>query len=73
MFTEGEYDELYMYYNHFVSAISSEVTEKKLLPLTDIAPDMQQHASYEFEPSGEAILRSATSTICGKPNLWCSA
>ncbi len=35
MFTEGEYDEVYLYYNHFVSAISSEVTEKKLLPLTD--------------------------------------
>ncbi|MFS0575874.1 ATP synthase F1 subunit gamma [Sporosarcina sp. 179-K 3D1 HS] len=54
MFTEGVYDEVYLYYNHFVSAISSEATEKKLLPLTDItsAPT----ASYEFEPSGEAIL-----------------
>ncbi|BAQ09913.1 F0F1 ATP synthase subunit gamma [Bacillus sp. OxB-1] len=54
MFTEGVYDEVYLYYNHFVSAISSEATEKKLLPLTDLtsAPT----ASYEFEPSGEAIL-----------------
>lgn len=55
MFTEGTYDELYMYYNHFVSAIASEVTEKKLLPLTDLAP-ASSNASYEFEPSGEAIL-----------------
>ena len=55
MFTDGTYDELYMYYNHFVSAIASEVTEKKLLPLTDIAP-ASGTASYEFEPSGEAIL-----------------
>lgn len=55
MFIDGTYDELYMYYNHFVSAIASEVTEKKLLPLTDIAP-ASGNASYEFEPSGEAIL-----------------
>ena len=55
MFTEGEYDEVYLYYNHFVSAISSEVTEKKLLPLTDITSTAAT-TSYEFEPSGEAIL-----------------
>lgn len=55
MFTDGTYDELYMYYNHFVSAIAQEVTKKKLLPLTDIAPTGTT-ASYEFEPSGEAIL-----------------
>ena len=58
MFTDGTYDELYMYYNHFVSAISSEVTEKKVLPLTDIAQETgaATTASYEFEPSSEAIL-----------------
>ena len=55
MFTDGTYDELYMYYNHFVSAISQEVTEKKVLPLTDITPEAGT-ASYEFEPSPEAIL-----------------
>lgn len=55
MFTEGMYDELYMYYNHFVSAIQQDVTEKKVLPLTDIATSSST-ASYEFEPSGEAIL-----------------
>ncbi|ACA38627.1 F0F1 ATP synthase subunit gamma [Lysinibacillus sphaericus] len=55
MFIDGTYDQLYMYYNHFVSAIANEVTEKKLLPLTDLAPP-SSNASYEFEPSGEAIL-----------------
>jgi F-type H+-transporting ATPase subunit gamma len=55
MFIDGTYDQLYMYYNHFVSAIANEVTEKKLLPLTDLAP-ASSNASYEFEPSGEAIL-----------------
>ena len=36
MFADGTFDELYMYYSHYVSAITQEVTEKKLLPLTDI-------------------------------------
>ncbi|MBS7345021.1 MAG: F0F1 ATP synthase subunit gamma [Caryophanon sp.] len=58
MFTDGTYDEVYMYYNHFVSAISQEVTTKKLLPLTDIAPVAGTTASYEFEPSAEAILET---------------
>ena len=34
----------------------SEVTEKKVLPLTDIALATGTTASYEFEPSAEAIL-----------------
>ncbi|QTD40767.1 ATP synthase F1 subunit gamma [Sporosarcina sp. Te-1] len=57
MFTEGEYDEVYLYYNHFISAISSEVTEKKLLPLTDLSPASTM-SSYEFEPSAEVILET---------------
>ncbi|MDN5708740.1 MAG: F0F1 ATP synthase subunit gamma [Planococcus sp. (in: firmicutes)] len=55
MFADGTYDEVYMYYNHYVSAISQEVTEKKVLPLTDIQPTGST-ASYEFDPSAEAIL-----------------
>lgn len=55
MFADGTYDELYMYYSHFVSAISHEITEKKVLPLTDIASESAT-TSYEFEPSGQAIL-----------------
>ena len=56
MYADGAFDELYMYYNHFVSAISQEVTEKKVLPLTDIASVSSKVSSYEFEPSAEAIL-----------------
>ncbi|MFJ7977751.1 F0F1 ATP synthase subunit gamma [Peribacillus sp. NPDC096379] len=48
-------DELYMYYNHYVSAISQEVTEKKILPLTDIELSGSL-TSYEYEPDAEAIL-----------------
>ncbi|KIL43293.1 ATP synthase F1 subunit gamma [Jeotgalibacillus campisalis] len=56
LYADGAFDELYMYYNHFVSAISQEVTEKKVLPLTDVASVSNKLTSYEFEPSAEAIL-----------------
>lgn len=55
MFADGTFDELYMYYTHYISAISQEVTEKKLLPLSDISTS-KKLASYEFEPSAEEIL-----------------
>lgn len=55
LFADGTYDELYMYYNHYISAISHEVTEKKVLPLTDLSQEGTS-SSYEFDPSGEAIL-----------------
>ncbi|SFB03844.1 MULTISPECIES: F0F1 ATP synthase subunit gamma [unclassified Bacillus (in: firmicutes)] len=55
MFSDGTFDELYMFYSHYVSAIQQDVTEKKLLPLTDIAPSGKL-TSYEFEPSAEEIL-----------------
>ena len=55
MFADGLYDELYLYYNHFVSAIQFDVTEKKLLPLTDIATNAKK-TEYEFDPSQEEIL-----------------
>lgn len=55
MFADGTFDELYLYYSHYISAISQEVNEKKLLPLTDITSS-KELASYEFEPSAEEIL-----------------
>lgn len=56
MFADGAYDELYMYYNHFISAIQQDLTVKKLLPLTDIAEGNTNLSSYEYEPSQEEIL-----------------
>lgn len=57
MFTDGTYDELYMYFTHYASIIEHVVTEEKVLPLTDIAANDTELSSYEFEPSGEAILK----------------
>ncbi|MBO1004787.1 F0F1 ATP synthase subunit gamma [Pseudogracilibacillus auburnensis] len=56
MFSDGTFDELYMYYSHFVSAMTQEVTEKKILPLSDTAKPSSLRSTYEYEPSAEAIL-----------------
>ncbi|KUP04152.1 ATP synthase F0F1 subunit gamma [Bacillus coahuilensis p1.1.43] len=56
MFSDEAFDELYMTYNHFVSAIQQDVIEKKVLPLTDLDQTDKKLTSYEFEPSAEAIL-----------------
>ena len=55
MFADGTFDELYVYYSHYVSAISQEVLEKKLLPLSDLTAS-DKLISYTFEPSAEEIL-----------------
>lgn len=55
MFADETFDELYLYYSHYVSAIQQDVTEKKLLPFTDISTGSKL-TSYEFEPSAEDIL-----------------
>ncbi|MDN4071596.1 MULTISPECIES: ATP synthase F1 subunit gamma [Fictibacillus] len=56
LYANETFDELYMYYNHFVSAIQSELTEKKVLPLADFDGASTSTASYEYEPSEEEIL-----------------
>ncbi|MCQ6274619.1 F0F1 ATP synthase subunit gamma [Bacillus sp. V3B] len=55
MFSDGTFDELYVYYSHYVNAIKYDVTEKKLLPFSDMGSSTKL-TSYEFEPSAEEIL-----------------
>ncbi|MBB6450459.1 F-type H+-transporting ATPase subunit gamma [Geomicrobium halophilum] len=60
MFQEENIDELYMWYNHYVNTMRQDVTETKLLPLTDLAEELEETVgatpSYEYEPSESAIL-----------------
>lgn len=56
MFSDGTFDEIYLYYSHYVNAIKYEVTEKKLLPFDKIESASGMSTSYEYEPSAEAIL-----------------
>ncbi|PYZ92500.1 F0F1 ATP synthase subunit gamma [Salipaludibacillus keqinensis] len=59
MFDDELFDEVYIHYNHFVSAISQRVTESKLLPLTSIGEEAEASApklDYIYEPDAETIL-----------------
>ncbi|GKU76944.1 ATP synthase F1 subunit gamma [Paenibacillus sp. L3-i20] len=55
MFAEGSYDELNLYYNQFVNAITQIPTETRLLPLDEISGGTAVSA-YEYEPSPEGVL-----------------
>lgn len=54
------FDHVYIHYNHFVSAISQQVTETQLLPLTSFNNGETEEASnqleYIYEPEAESIL-----------------
>ena len=59
LFEECIVDEIYIYYNHFQSAISQVVTTDKLLPLKEISADEEKKEATSlivFEPSEEEIL-----------------
>ncbi|MFA9560183.1 ATP synthase F1 subunit gamma [Evansella sp. AB-rgal1] len=60
MFTDGIFDEIYVHYNHFVSAISQQVQETKLLPLNEFSSDNEEdtgnNLEYIYEPNAEVIL-----------------
>ncbi|WP_280770520.1 ATP synthase F1 subunit gamma [Salipaludibacillus daqingensis] len=63
MFEDELFDEVYIHFNHFVSAISQQVTESKLLPLTDIAEGEGEESQtparvmdYIYEPDAGTIL-----------------
>jgi len=53
-FADGQYDELYIWYNRFITALSQRPTESRLLPLADVG----EHSgiSYEYEPTPDAVL-----------------
>lgn len=55
MFANGDYDELYIYYNKFVNALTQIPTETRLLPLDEIS-DGASVSTYEYEPSPEKVL-----------------
>lgn len=55
MFASEEIDELYLAYNHFLSAISQEIKLDKLLPLSDLE-EAGSKLNYEYEPSADEVL-----------------
>jgi len=61
-FEDGSYDELYLVYNEFRSAISQVPRIKKLLPLdaSELGESKTEgpKAFYEYEPSAEEVLQA---------------
>lgn len=57
LYSDEEIDELILFYNHYVSAISQQVTQSKLLPIDDIGENASTiDSQYEYEPNEEQIL-----------------
>lgn len=59
LFNEEFYDELTVYYSHFVSVLEQQVKSKRILPLSDedTGKGSSMMAGYEFEPDKETILK----------------
>jgi F-type H+-transporting ATPase subunit gamma len=59
-FAEGNADETVLVYSVFQSALSQHPSDQRLLPLSAEKTEEvdSQDASYEFEPSPEALLRT---------------
>lgn len=55
-YEEGSFDEVYLIYNEFISAISQRPTQIKLLPIEQ--PEGKLGKEYIFEPSPEEILNT---------------
>jgi len=55
-FYEDIFDEVYMIYNEFISAMQTELIVKKVLPIERV--EAQENTTYIFEPSVEGILSS---------------
>jgi F-type H+-transporting ATPase subunit gamma len=61
-FTEGEYNEIYVVYNEFKSAIQQDVVAERLLPLkvgsekTQTARDLYEDPDTIFEPQASEII-----------------
>lgn len=53
-YLEGIFDEVYVIYSKFISALSSELTTKRLIPIEKV--EAETNIPYIFEPSAEYIL-----------------
>jgi F-type H+-transporting ATPase subunit gamma len=55
-FVSGEYQEVYLLYNSFRSAVTQILTLRKLLPVSPEGEDPQRRREYLYEPSEEELL-----------------
>lgn len=55
-FYEGIFDEVHLIYNEFISAMVTEISSKKILPVEKV--ESEENTTYIFEPDVEQILSS---------------
>lgn len=58
-YIDSQFDKIYIHYNHFVSMISQEVTEKQVLPIESTSLTGNQNSTlsaYNFEPGEAEVL-----------------
>src|SRR6185503_3138466 len=56
-FRQGTFDELYIVYNEFKSAIQQRVVVEKLLPIESLEPSEPTLGGYLFEPDEADLLK----------------
>ncbi|MGB6066578.1 MAG: ATP synthase F1 subunit gamma [Desulfomonilaceae bacterium] len=56
MFTSGDYQEVYLLYNSFRSAVTQILTLRRLLPIKPEADDAPRDREYLYEPSEDELL-----------------
>jgi len=57
-FLAGEYDEVYVLYNSFRTAVTQVPTLRKLLPVTPESDEAKRRREYLYEPSEEELLEA---------------
>ena len=57
-FMSGEFQEVYVLYNSFRSAVTQVLTLKRLLPVVPDEPDAARQLEYLYEPGEEELLAS---------------
>lgn len=55
-FSDKEYDEVTLVYNHFKNAATQIITKEKFLPISESTDDISTSGDYIFEPNREKIL-----------------
>ena len=58
LYLDGEADEVFIYYTQFISALTQEALELKMLPLSDISEHDGHHEYVEYDPSPEVVFDS---------------
>lgn len=58
LYINGDVDEVYVYYNHFINKITQEVRKVKILPIENIESDNKSEKIYELDPDPQTVINT---------------